>query len=69
MTTLNVDLLDALRAAGVDEETARRTTCSVPSAEDREQLVTKDFLRASSKLGLDRLRRIFAGRNGSLRAG
>lgn len=46
MTALNIDLLDALRKAGIDEETARRAAHSVLGIEEREQLVTKDFLRA-----------------------
>jgi hypothetical protein len=46
LTTLNIDLLDALRAAGIDEDTARRAAHSVLGIEDREQLVTKNFLRA-----------------------
>lgn len=46
MTTLNIDLLDALRAAGVEEDTARRAASTVLSLADKDQLVTKDLLRA-----------------------
>ena len=35
-----------LRAAGVDEETARRAAHSALSIEEREHLVTKEFIRA-----------------------
>ncbi|MDQ3580473.1 MAG: integrase [Pseudomonadota bacterium] len=40
------ELYDALRKAGVDEEIARKAAQAVLGAEEKEQLVTKDFLRA-----------------------
>jgi hypothetical protein len=43
MTTLNIELLDALKKAGVDEETARAAAKSVLSVD---QLVTKADLKA-----------------------
>ena len=43
MTTLNIELLDALKKAGVDEETARAAAKSVLSVD---QLVTKVDLKA-----------------------
>ncbi|MBA3493475.1 MAG: hypothetical protein H0T87_04960 [Gammaproteobacteria bacterium] len=46
MSTLNIDLLDALRKAGVDEDVARRAAHSVLGIEEREQLVTQQFMRA-----------------------
>ncbi len=51
MTTLNIDLLDALRKAGVDEETARRAAHSVLAQEDKGQLATKaDLLELKAEL-------------------
>jgi hypothetical protein len=41
LTTLNIDLLDALRAAGIDEDTARRAASTVLSLADKDQLATK----------------------------
>ena len=46
MTTLNIELLDALKKAGVDEETARAAAKSVLSVDQLDQLVTKADLRA-----------------------
>ncbi|MBA2591209.1 MAG: integrase [Gammaproteobacteria bacterium] len=46
MTTMINELYDALRKAGVDEEIARKAAQAVLGAEEKEQLVTKDFLRA-----------------------
>jgi hypothetical protein len=46
MTATNIELLDALKKAGVDEETARAAAKAVLGIEEREQLVTKEFLRA-----------------------
>ncbi|MGH8607353.1 MAG: DUF1640 domain-containing protein [Gammaproteobacteria bacterium] len=46
MTTIVTEIYDALRKAGVDEETARKAAQAVIGAEEKEQLVTKDFLRA-----------------------
>jgi hypothetical protein len=43
MTTLNIELLDALKKAGVDEETARAAAKSVLSVD---QLITKADLKA-----------------------
>lgn len=46
MTTMISELYDALRKAGVDEDIARKAAQAVLGAEDKEQLVTKDHLRA-----------------------
>jgi hypothetical protein len=46
VTAINIELLDALKKAGVDEETARAAAKAVLGIEEREQLVTKEFLRA-----------------------
>lgn len=46
MTTMINELYDALRKAGVDDDIARRAAQAVLSIEDRNQFVTKDFLRA-----------------------
>jgi hypothetical protein len=46
MTTLNIELLDALKKAGVDEETARAAAKSVLSVDQFDQLVTKADLKA-----------------------
>lgn len=46
MTTLNIELLDALKKAGVDEETARAAAKSVLSVDQLDQLVTKAYLKA-----------------------
>ncbi len=45
MTTLNIELLDALKKAGVDEETARAAAKSVLSVDQLDQLVTKADLK------------------------
>ena len=41
MTTLNIELLDALKKAGVDDETARAAAKAVLGIEAKEQLTTK----------------------------
>ena len=41
MTTLNIELLDALKKAGVDDETARAVAKAVLGIEAKEQLATK----------------------------
>jgi hypothetical protein len=41
VTLVNIELLDALRAANVQEELARRAAASVPSREMTASLVTK----------------------------
>lgn len=41
MTTLNIELLDALKKAGVDDETARAAAKAVLGIEAKEQLATK----------------------------
>lgn len=41
MTTLNIKLLDALKKAGVDDETARAAAKAVLGIEAKEQLATK----------------------------
>ncbi len=46
MTTLNIEPLDALKKAGVDEETARAAAKSVLSVDQLDQLVTKADLKA-----------------------
>ncbi|MGQ0593312.1 MAG: hypothetical protein ACT4QB_11890 [Gammaproteobacteria bacterium] len=46
MTTIVPEIYDALRKAGVDEETAPNAAQAVLGAQEREQLVTKDFLRS-----------------------
>jgi NhaP-type Na+/H+ and K+/H+ antiporter len=47
MTTLNIELLDALKKAGVHEETARRAAAkSVLSVDQLDQLITKADLKA-----------------------
>jgi hypothetical protein len=45
MTAINIELLDALKKAGVDEETARAAAKAVLGIEEREKLATKaDFI-------------------------
>lgn len=46
MTTIVFELFEALKKAGVDEETARKAAEAVIGAEEKAELVTKDFLRA-----------------------
>ena len=46
MTTMINELYDALRKAGVDEDIARKAAQAVLGAEEKDQLVTKDYLRA-----------------------
>lgn len=46
MTTMINELYDALRKAGVDEDTARKAAQAVLGAEDKDKLVTKDHLQA-----------------------
>lgn len=46
MTTINHELYEALKEVGASEETARRASHSVLGIEERDQLVTKDFMRA-----------------------
>ena len=46
MTTLVVEIYEALKKAGVEEDLARSAAKAVIGAEEKEQLVTKDFLRA-----------------------
>ena len=41
MTTLNIELLDVLKEAGVDDETARAAAKAVLGIEAKEQLATK----------------------------
>ena len=41
MTTLNIELLDALKKAGVDDETDRAAAKAVLGIEAKEQLATK----------------------------
>jgi hypothetical protein len=41
MTAINIELLDALKKAGVDEETARAAAKAVLGIEEREKLATK----------------------------
>lgn len=41
MTTLDIELLDALKKAGVDDETARAAAKAVLGIEAKEQLATK----------------------------
>jgi hypothetical protein len=41
VTTLNIELLDALKKAGVDDETARAAAKAVLGIEAKEQLTTK----------------------------
>jgi hypothetical protein len=41
VTTLNIELLDALKKAGVDDETARAAAKAVLGIEAKEQLATK----------------------------
>ena len=41
-----LEIYDALRKAGVDEATARSAAASVIGAAEKEELVTKAFLRA-----------------------
>ncbi|MGH8562745.1 MAG: hypothetical protein ACREXW_01140 [Gammaproteobacteria bacterium] len=40
------DLYDALRKAGVDDDTARKAAQAVLGSQEKEQLVTKDLLHA-----------------------
>lgn len=46
MATMINELYDALRKAGVDEDIARKAAQAVLGAEEKDQLVTKDYLRA-----------------------
>jgi hypothetical protein len=46
MTTVNHELYGALKEVGASEDTARRAAHSVLGIEERDQLVTKDFVRA-----------------------
>ena len=46
MTTIVAELYEALKKAGVDEDTARKAAQAVIGAEEKAELVTKDFLRA-----------------------
>jgi hypothetical protein len=41
VTTLNIELLDALKKAGVDDETARAVAKALLGIEAKEQLATK----------------------------
>lgn len=51
MTVLNIELLDALRKAGVDEETARKAAQAVLGVEAKEQLATKaDLVELKAEL-------------------
>lgn len=50
LTTMINELYDALRKAGVDEEIARKAAQAVLGAEEKERLVTKDFLRAEMEV-------------------
>lgn len=46
MTTVVFELFEALKKAGVDEETARKAAQAVVGAEEKEQLATKADLAA-----------------------
>ena len=46
MTTMVLEIYDALRKAGVDEATARSAASAVLGAAEKEEIVTKAFLRA-----------------------
>jgi 3-methyladenine DNA glycosylase AlkD len=46
VTTLSIELLDALRAAGVDEDIARKAAATVLTETDKEHLATKVDLLA-----------------------
>ncbi|CAN5669229.1 hypothetical protein BH18PSE1_BH18PSE1_11050 [soil metagenome] len=46
MATMINEIYDALRKAGVDEDIARKAAQAVLGAEEKDQLVTKDYLRA-----------------------
>ncbi len=46
MTTIVAEIYDALKKLGLDDEAARKAAQAVLGAEEKEQLVTKDFLRA-----------------------
>lgn len=46
MSIMVTEIYDALKKAGVDEETARAAAKAVIGAEEKEQLVTKNDLRA-----------------------
>jgi hypothetical protein len=46
MTTLVIEIYEALKKAGVEEELARAAARAVIGAEEKEQLVTKADLRA-----------------------
>lgn len=46
MTTIVVEIYEALKKAGIDEETARNAAKAVIGAEEKEQLVLKPDLRA-----------------------
>jgi hypothetical protein len=51
MTVLSIELLDALRKAGVDEETARKAAQAVLGVEAKEQLATKaDLVELKAEL-------------------
>jgi hypothetical protein len=45
MTAINIELLDALKKADVDEETARAAAKAVLGIEEREKLATKADLQ------------------------
>ena len=46
MTNINQELYEALKETGASEDAAKRAAHSVLGIEERDQLVTKDFLRA-----------------------
>jgi hypothetical protein len=46
MTVLVIEIYEALKKAGVEDDLARSAARAVISAEEKDQLVTKDFLRA-----------------------
>ena len=49
MTTIVVEIYDALRKAGADEESARAAAQAVLGAEERQQLATKADIEALDK--------------------
>lgn len=54
MPTMVSDLYAALKAAGINDELARKAAEAVIAAEDKDELVTKDFLHAEvAKLRAD----------------
>ncbi len=64
MTTLNIELLDALKKAGVDDETARAAAKAVLGIEAKEQLATKADLaelKAEIQAMLNRQLRVMMG--------